>query len=222
MEELRRHTAESAGSPAPGATLRSALRLARIEDAERSTVVAELRGAEIARLEMLADAMQPVLAEVPDGIDLFDVGLAPGPQPRLFIDMIGFVEMGRDRRLYRFVQDTRHGRTVLAESERTEAMVEAIRTYVARRLLEREKALAADATYRGQVAPAAGPASAPPAHRAPAPQKATWRRIWTRSFRFLIEFLGSIALFGLLALGGWFVLKYAFALWAAHQGAQVP
>ena len=46
-------------------SLATAMRRARIEDAERSDVVAELRGAELARLEMLKDALEPVLAQVP-------------------------------------------------------------------------------------------------------------------------------------------------------------
>ena len=51
---------------APGADrLKLAVRKARIDDAEHSRVVAELRGAEVARLEMLRDELEPVLAEVP-------------------------------------------------------------------------------------------------------------------------------------------------------------
>lgn len=122
-------------------TLRTALRTARIEEAERSRAIADVRGAEIARLEMLRDALEPVLAQIPEGVDLFDAGLMPGPQPRLFIDMVAFIEMGRDKRLYRFVQDTRQGRLVLAESERLDAMGTAVTAYIARRLIEREKAL---------------------------------------------------------------------------------
>ena len=52
--------------------------------------------------------------------------------------------MGRDKRQYRFVQDTRYGRAVLAESYEVPAMVEAITRYVARRLVERERALSED------------------------------------------------------------------------------
>jgi CRP-like cAMP-binding protein len=52
--------------------------------------------------------------------------------------------MGRDKRQYRFVQDTRYGRAVLAESYEVPAMVDAITRYVARRLVERERALSDD------------------------------------------------------------------------------
>ena len=103
--------------------LREALRRARAEAAERGEVVADLRQAEIARLEILQDALRPVFAEVPEPIDIFDVGLVPGERPRLFVDMVAFVEMGPDRKVYRFLRDGRHGRSVVAESEQTQPIV---------------------------------------------------------------------------------------------------
>jgi hypothetical protein len=152
-------------------SLKAAVRRARVEDAERSEVLAELRGAEIARLEMLQQAIEPVLAQAPEDVDLFDVGLAVGDRPRLFIDMIGFVEMGRDRRQYRFIQNMRHGRVVLAESEHLDKMVDAVTAYIARRLVEREKALASDAAFTAGGAPLTPPS--PPQSVAAARQSAT-------------------------------------------------
>lgn len=124
--------------------LREAVRRARLEDAERSDVVAELRSGALARLELVAAALAPVLAELPEGIDLFDHGLVAGEQPRFYVDVLAFVEVDRDRRTYRFLVDTRHGRRVLAASEDVDTIRRAVTDYVARRLVEREKALAAD------------------------------------------------------------------------------
>ena len=98
-------------------TLTDAMRAIRIDEAERTGVVVALREADLARLDMLHDRLKPVLAEVPQGLDLFDVGITPGATPRLWIDMIAFVEVGRDRRTYRFLQDTRNGRRVMVESD---------------------------------------------------------------------------------------------------------
>ena len=123
--------------------LKALVRRAKLEDAERSSVIAELRGAEQARLELLRDALEPVFAQVPAQAELFDHGLVPGEKPRLFIDIVAFVEMARDRRCYRFIQDTRAGTLVLAESDRIEAMSRHVANYLARRLIEREKALSA-------------------------------------------------------------------------------
>ena len=50
----------------------------------------------------------------------------------------------RDKRRYRFVQDTRYGRKVLAESNDIAEIVEAVTHYVAARIIERERALAED------------------------------------------------------------------------------
>jgi len=121
--------------------LRDALRQARIEAADRTGVVVDLRDAEVARLEILNEALDALFKEIPDNVDLFDRGISQGVTPRLWIDVIAHVMMGRDKRLYRFVQDTRYGRKVLAESHEVPAIVKAVTDYVARRMVEREQAL---------------------------------------------------------------------------------
>jgi hypothetical protein len=125
--------------------LRDALRQARIDAADRTGVVVDLRDAEVARLEILNDALDPLFAQIPEQVDLFDRGISHGDTPRLWIDMVAHVLMGRDKRIYRFVQDTRFGRIVIAESHEVAAIVEAITDYVARRMIEREHALVAAA-----------------------------------------------------------------------------
>jgi len=122
--------------------LRDALHKARIEAADRTGVVVDLRDAEVARLEILNEALDPLFAQVPDNIDLFERGISNGETPRLWIDVVAHVVMGRDKRIYRFLQDTRYGRIVLAESHDVPAIVDAVTDYVARRLIEREHALA--------------------------------------------------------------------------------
>jgi hypothetical protein len=123
--------------------LRDALRQARIEAADRTGVVVDLRDAEVARLEILNEALDALFAQIPDRIDIFDRGISQGDTPRLWIDIISHVTMGRDKRMYRFVQDTRFGRIVIAESHEVTRMVGAITDYVARRMIEREHALVA-------------------------------------------------------------------------------
>jgi hypothetical protein len=123
--------------------LKSALREARIEAAERTSVVVDLRDAELARLEILSEKLEPIFAEIPSDIDLFDHGISRGDTPRLWIDAIAHVVMGRDKRVYRLVQDTSYGRRVLEESGEADAIVAAVTQYIARRLVERERSLAA-------------------------------------------------------------------------------
>ena len=114
--------------------LAAAVRRARAENAERAQAIAELREIEMGRLALLETELKPVVRQAPPGVDLFDLTLSPGERPRLFIDMVAFVEMGRDRRSYRFFQDTLHGRVLIAESQRIDRIAAAVTNYVARRL----------------------------------------------------------------------------------------
>ena len=157
--------------------VRDALRKARIEAADRTGVVVELRDAEVARLEILNEALDPLFAQVPEKVDLFDRGVSQGETPRLWIDVVAHIVMGRDKRIYRFVQDTRFGRIVLAESHDVPVIVDAVTDYVARRMIEREHAMVAT------------PVAEPVVEKKP-------RR---RGFgMFVLGFiLGAVALFGL-------------------------
>ncbi|HVV92140.1 MAG TPA: hypothetical protein VHD15_01865 [Hyphomicrobiales bacterium] len=151
----------SASVPPQVPSLRDALRRARSESAERSGVLVELRTAEMARLDLLKEALEPVLAQVPEDIDLFESALMPGDPARLFVDQLGFVEMGADKRTYRFFQDTRYGRRLIAESEKLPVILPAMTDYIARRMVEREKALASDLVETAPAAAAPRPAAAP-------------------------------------------------------------
>src|SRR3954468_8349925 len=136
--------AQNAASPSENPMrLRDALRLARIEAADRTGVVVDLRDAEVARLEILNEALDPLFAQIPHQVDLFDRGISQGENPRLWIDVVAHVAMGRDKRIYRFVQDTRFGRILLAEAHDVPAIVQAVTDYVARRMVEREHAMVA-------------------------------------------------------------------------------
>jgi hypothetical protein len=139
----KKSTQETAETQNP---LKDAVREARIEAAERSGVVVDLRDADVARLELLNEALDPLFKNIPGDVELFDRGISRGDIPRLWIDVVAHVEMGRDKRQYRFVQDTRYGRAVLAESYEVPVLADAIRRYVARRLVERERALSDDAS----------------------------------------------------------------------------
>jgi hypothetical protein len=125
-------------------SLKDAIRRVRTAEAERSDVVVELRDAERARLEMLADELRSVFAEIPEDHDAFALNIAGGTPPRLWIDMTSFVVMDRDRRTYRFLKDTRLGRTVILESADIDAMADMIVSYVAERIIERERAMEGD------------------------------------------------------------------------------
>lgn len=123
------------------AKLSDAIREVKNAAADRADVVVELRDAERMRLELLAAELQPVFAEAPADADLFDFAISSGLQPRLWIDAVSFVAMGRDKRTYRFVRDTRAGRIVLAESAEMKPVADQVTRYVAERLVERQRLL---------------------------------------------------------------------------------
>src|SRR5690606_29147180 len=112
-------------------SLRDTLRKVRTAETERSDVVVELRDAERARLELLADELRSVFDEVPAEDEQFIFAVAPGTPPRLWIDMTSFVIMANDRRTYRFLKDTRLGRTVIVETAKLDDIADTITHYVA-------------------------------------------------------------------------------------------
>jgi DUF3040 family protein len=148
----KRKSVVMAGGGAEPSPLKEAMRAARVEAAERTSVVVDLRDAEVARLELLNEALDPLFAQVPPEVDLFDRGISRGDTPRLWIDVVAHVAMGRDKRIYRFLHDTRIGRRVLAESHEIADIVKAVTDYLARRLVERERALDEDPQLMARVA----------------------------------------------------------------------
>ena len=186
MWSRKRHP-EPPRAEAPSTRLKDAVREARIESAERTAVVVDLRDAELARLELLNEALDPLFADIPDDIELFDRATSQGDVPRLWIDVVAHVVMGRDKRMYRFVQDTRFGRKVLAESFEANEIVAAVTRYVARRLVERERALTE------------GPALTPQARRDA--RVLRWQRGWRAIRAFLLGLVIGVA--ALFAIAWW-------------------
>lgn len=133
-----------------GRDLADAVREARNAAADRQDVVVDLREGQLTRLEMLADALQSVIADIPDDDERFDFAVSVGTSPRLWIDAVAHVAMGRDRRTYRFLRDTQAGRVVLAETADLKIVADRVTTYVAERLVERQRELAGETIdYRG-------------------------------------------------------------------------
>jgi len=169
--------AADAQSPSP---LKEAIHLARVEAAERTSVIVDLRDAELARLELLNEALNPLFADVPPDVDLFDRGISRGEAPRLWIDAVAHVAMGRDKRLYRFLHDSRIGRRVLAESHELPDVVQAVTTYVARRLVERQRALEADPDLLARISDKMA-------------RHYRWRRRWRTLAILAVGFLAGVA-----------------------------
>jgi hypothetical protein len=225
--------------------LAASIRQARVENAERAEAIADLRELEIGRLKALESALESVVDQAPRGVDLFDMALTQSEHPRLFLDMIAFIDMGYDKRTYRFFQDTRQGRVLMAESQSADTIVAAVADYVARRLVERERALTVGTRVAeeppAQPLEANGPATwpiarprpralyfPPPAAGAPlaaaeqpraSPKRGILRRLGDVLSLFLM-LLGSITLALLLGVGAdWAWTTRLRDLWTHWIGA---
>lgn len=124
--------------------LAEAIRAAKIAAADRDDGIVDIKEADLARLELLAQELKPVFDAVPREDSLWDFVLSAGLQPRLWIDATAHVIMGRDRRTYRFVRDTRMGRIVIVEHSDPKIVADAVTTYIADRLVERARLLEGD------------------------------------------------------------------------------
>jgi hypothetical protein len=200
--------------------LREAVRRARLDDVERAGIVADLREEEFARLDILQARLEAIFAQIPAEVDLFDHGIVAGDRPRCYIDVLAFVEMERDRRTYRFEVDTRRGRVIVATNEDVEVIATAVTDYIARRLVERERALSTsrmvfapngEAPERQQAptAQAAQPPMEEPAGAVP-PARPARRFDWgDLIFVFVVGGLAGAAIFQAL-------------LWLMASGLTIP
>lgn len=129
-----------------GRRLAEAIRDVKNAVADRDDVVVDIREAQRTRLELLADDLKPVFADVDEDDERFDFAISAGAQPRLWIDSVAHVTMGRDRRTYRFLRDTRLGRVVLAESSDIKQVADQVTRYIAERVIERRRMLEGEVT----------------------------------------------------------------------------
>jgi hypothetical protein len=157
----------------PPSRLGEAIRDVKNAAADRDDVVVELREAQKVRLELLAAELAPVFADVPEDAG-FDFAISSGLQPRLWIDAVSHVTMGRDRRLYRFLKDTRLGRVVMAESHDMKPVADQVIRYVAERIVERERMLHGDV----EAIPTREPTEVP-ATVADQPMRSRWRAFFS-------------------------------------------
>lgn len=173
--------------------LASAIREVKNAVADRDDVVVDIREAQRTRLELLAEDLAPVFADVPQDDDRFDFVISAGLQPRLWIDAVSHVTMARDRRTYRFLRDTRLGRVVLTESADIKTVADQVTRYVAERVIERRRILEGDVATIALVSEVGGEAQ-------PARSGSGWRT--------LLRGLGIVLLGGLLG-----VVVFAILAW---------
>lgn len=122
--------------------LSGALRKARLAEAAHLEAVLGIKDSKSLRLRVLLDEVSPLIANTPGAAELFDLVIAPGESPRLWIDLISSVVMEPDFRTYRLEQDSQGGREVLLQTSDRVEMVNYLKTYLAHRMITRERNIA--------------------------------------------------------------------------------
>jgi hypothetical protein len=176
-----------------GSRLVEAIREVKNAQADRDDVVVELREAQKMRLELLAAELQPIFADVPAEAG-FDFAISSGLQPRLWIDAVSHVTMGRDRRQYRFLRDTRLGRVVLAESHEIKPVADQVIRYIAERIVERERLIQGDVA----AVPLAAEQPAEAGDAKAADRKQRWRAVWSAVMLLLAGAAVGLVVTGIL------------------------
>jgi len=129
--------------PALDTRLAEALDRSRDEQAVRFDAIEDVNALDMARLQALADDLQPVFEDLPHDSDIFVCRIVPGDPPRLWIDLLAYVIIDRDGRGFRLVMNARTGRQILAESAEIREISDHVISYIAHRYIDLERAGAA-------------------------------------------------------------------------------
>ena len=129
-----------------------ALRKARMAEAAHFEAALGIKDSKSLRLQVLKDDIAPIIAATPEAANVFDLALVPGEPPRLWIDLISFVEMEPNYRTYRLQQDNQGGREALFETVDRAEMVNYLKSYLAHRMIVRERQIVRAAPVMQPVA----------------------------------------------------------------------
>ena len=125
--------------PAPATSLREAIHLARVQEAEDLDKSVDRRSVEMARLEVLHASVEPVFDDIPFEDDRFALSLVPSNPARLWIDIMTYVTMDTSGEIYRMIRNEGTGRRVLVETDDVGVMAGRITEYVAHEIVARER-----------------------------------------------------------------------------------
>jgi hypothetical protein len=160
--------------------LAEAINRARQQQDTQPDLAKDIKASALTRLRGLRHKLAPLYAAIPQDVELFDLGFITEEKPRLFIDIIAFVEMSADLAQYRFMQEQRSGRSVILETDDEAILIAGITDYIARRLIDREKAMETDArTASGVTAMSPSVSSMPHPRPEPSMTAAEAFRQWS-------------------------------------------
>lgn len=119
--------------------LTKAMKDARLAEAVQLDAILNARDARILRLGALRDAVLPELQAHEEAKKLFDLNVVEGERPKLWLDLISWIEMEPDPKTYRLVQSRERAEGVLFETADAAEMKRYAIRYMAHRLIERER-----------------------------------------------------------------------------------
>ncbi len=122
-----------------GGTFDAALRHVRAAEAAHLEAVYALSDAKSLRLQILKDDLAAIVAASPEASEIFELALAPGATPRLWIDLATSVVMEPDPKTYRLVQHGEGSRDTLFETADRAEMVRQIKLVMAHRIIGRRR-----------------------------------------------------------------------------------
>jgi len=98
----------------------------------------------ILRLEVLRLAISEVIAGRREAKQFIDLQLLGGDKPRLWIDLVSYVVMAPSARHYQLVRDRQDNCEILLETDNLDDMIAYLTSYIANRILVRERQLVTD------------------------------------------------------------------------------
>jgi hypothetical protein len=132
-------TGKKLDQPATATSLREAIHLARVEEAENLDDTVERRSTEMARLEVLHASVEHVFEDISFEDDRFALALVPSRPARLWIDILTYVAMDNSGEIYRMIRNEGTGRKVIVETDDVGVMAGRITEFVAREIVARER-----------------------------------------------------------------------------------
>ncbi len=127
---------------AAGDRIEQAMLQARLGQSAHIGAVAEQASAAHLRLAQLRDDLLLHVHSHAGARNAFSVSLVSDLSPRLWLDHISYVIMAPSPQSYRLVEDRRDGPHTLFESQDRDAMLDKLISFLANRLIERERAMA--------------------------------------------------------------------------------
>jgi hypothetical protein len=126
--------------------LAEAMHRARMQDLQNSDVELDevVSAAPVSsqmRLQALRNRLEALYTAIPQDVQGMDLGVVREDKPRLFLDMLSFVDIREGNHDFRLVQQGRNGEQVLLETKDETALIARITDYIAQRLILRERSM---------------------------------------------------------------------------------